>query len=523
MQPRFLIFLVCFLAAAGCKKAFLEQEPYSSSIAYTQYFKTLDQCNTSTQVCYRYINYTSWWETLNVRYLSGEAASDNAWIGNTYQATHATYDAVAHYTLDASNDRIEGHWIMLYKSVGVFNATIEGIQGAPIPDADKQRFIAELKFLRAWAYFDLVRNWGGVPLVLKIYPPEEHVARSTAREVYDQMVKDLTDAAAILPRKSEYPANYRFRATKGAALTLLTKFYLYMEEWAKAQTSAEQVIALGDYDLETSFSTLWQYNYKNGIESIFEIQNANSQVPDLPYYYFLTVVNSVADGGWGYYSLSSDLENAYKSEGDSIRLQWTINRHQLPVAGDPATPKFDGRALTQSKSGRFSRKHYIPKGQRPANNRFAVNDKILRFADLLLMHAEACAMQQKSADALGSYRRVRTRVGLNTDMTLTGWNLIRAVRKERRLEMAFEGDRLYDIRRWKDENGKPTIQNLFGPQGTFVKYNTEQSTDPWETGNRLEPQNKGFFFDPAKHMLWPIPNSQIISSEGVIKQNPNYF
>ena len=89
--------------------------------------------------------------------------------------------------------------------------------------------------------------------------------------------------------------------------------------------------------------------------------------------------------------------------------------------------------------------------------------------------------------------------------------------------MAYEGDRLYDIRRWKDENGKPVISSIMGPNGSFVKYNTEVSTDPYETKNTTEAQNKGFNFKEDTHMLWPIPANQILLSEGAMKQNFGYF
>jgi hypothetical protein len=411
----------------------------------------------------------------------------------------------------------------LYKSIGIFNNTIEGIQGAPIDSASKTRFTAELKFLRAWCYFDLVRNYGGVPIVLKTYPANTHLPRNTVKEVYTQLIADLKAAAAVLPRKSAYPASDKFRASSGAALTLLAKVYLYSEDWADAEATALQVINSGDYQLEASFGALWDYNYKNGQESIFEIQNASSQNPALPSSP-LYMVNAVADGGWGYYGPTSDLENAYLNAGDSIRRVWTINRQGLPVAGDPNNKSFNGGGYpaTQSKSGRFSRKWYVPKAQRPANNLFARNDIILRFADVLLIHAEACAMQNKTGDALASLQKVRSRVGLTTNMSLTGWDLINAVRAERRLELAFEGDRLYDLRRWKDQSGNPVINSVLGPNGSFVKYNTQTSTDIFETHNSIEPQNKGARFNPAIHGLWPIPTSEIVASGGVIKQNPGY-
>jgi starch-binding outer membrane protein, SusD/RagB family len=524
----YVIVIFALLAVASCKKSFLDQPPYNASIVETQFYTTFDQCNSSTKVCYRYVDWDAWWQTQNWRFLSGEAASDNAWIGNTYQSTHASWDAVAHYTIDPGNDRAEGHWVMLYKSIGIWNSSIQGITKAPIDENSKKQFIAELKFLRAWSYFDLVRNWGGVPIVTEILAPTTHVARSSVKDVYDLIINDLKESANVLPRKSQYPAADRFRASKGAALALLAKTYLYAEDWVNAEATAKQIIDLEDYTLETAFGNLWSYTYKNGAESIFEIQNASSQQPALPANGYVVPMNSVADGGWGYISVTSDLENAFTSEGDSIRLQWTINRPGLPVAGDPNNTKFDGRGFTgsgtaSSKSARFSRKRYVPKAQRPANGLYALDDIILRFADVLLIHAEAAAMQNHTAEALSSLKRIRDRVSLPTNMTLTGWDLINAVRKERRLELALEGDRLYDLRRWKDQGGKPVINSILGPNGSFVKYNTQLSTDYWEVNNKTEPQNKGINFNPAIHLLWPIPNSEIIASEGAVEQNPGYF
>jgi len=520
---------VALITAMSCNK--LDQDRYGAEVPVTQYYKTLEQCNTSVQQAYSLVDYNTWWEMGNWRFLSGEAASDNGWTGNTYQDTHPFYNAVAEYTLNSSNDRNEAQWIQLYKSIGRFNSMIEGIEGAPIDENSKKQFLSELKFLRAWCYFSLVRDYGGVPLVLKVYPPDTHLPRSTRKEVYDQVIADLLEASSVLPKKSAYPAADKFRASSGAAWTLLAKTYLYVEDWQNAEKAANMVITSGEYDLEPFFGTLWGYDYKNGQESVFEIQFGSSAISSPNYIHndFIKMLDSRAYGGWSYYTLSSDLENAFKSEADSIRLQWTMNRHGMPVAGDPDRPKFNAEpwpnngVRPSSKSGRHSRKHYVPVADKPANGLPSLNDKILRFADVLLIHAEACAMQPgKEAQALASLKRVRDRVDLTTNMSLTGWNLIDAVRKERRLELAFEGDRLYDIRRWKDQSGQPVINRILGPNGSFVTYNTKESTDVWEKNNVYEPQNKGANFNPSIHLVWPIPNSQIIISEGAVEQNPGY-
>ena len=117
---------------------------------------------------------------------------------------------------------------------------------------------------------------------------------------------------------------------------------------------------------------------------------------------------------------------------------------------------------------------------------------------------------------------MRDRVNLDP-VTSSGKTLRDAIRLERRLELAFEpGIRLFDLRRWKDDNGKLAIQNVMGPNGSFVKYNLEESEDECERNNQNENSNKGYFFKEGRDELFPIPNSEITMSNGSIKQNPGY-
>ena len=296
---------------------------------------------------------------------------------------------------------------------------------------------------------------------------------------------------------------------------------MYTENWSEASELADQVISSGDFTLETEFGNIWSMTNYNGRESIFETQFQFSVQNPTIGNYFPTTAMSPAESGWGYFTPTSDLENAFKEQGDSVRLNWTIMRHNFPVAGDPANPKFDARPASE-KSARFNRKVYIPRAERTAGGRFSKDVIHLRLADVFLIKAEAAAMLMQSGPALAALTAVRDRVGLTTDRSLTDWTLIDAVRKERRLEMALEGDRLYDLRRWKDQSGVPLINKVMGPNGTFVIYNTNQSTDIYEKGNLNEAQNKGFSFVPGKHNLWPIPSKEIIASEGRILQNPGY-
>jgi hypothetical protein len=118
---------------------------------------------------------------------------------------------------------------------------------------------------------------------------------------------------------------------------------------------------------------------------------------------------------------------------------------------------------------------------------------------------------------------VRDRVFLAPKTNLSGNDLLYAIWKERRMELAFEGIRLYDIRREIDPaTNRSVIESLFGPDGSFVKYNTQTSTDEFELTNTLERQDKGTMFEAGKHLLWPVPQAEIDRSMGVVQQNPGY-
>ena len=127
-------------------------------------------------------------------------------------------------------------------------------------------------------------------------------------------------------------------------------------------------------------------------------------------------------------------------------------------------------------------------------------------------------------EAMDDVDIIRARVKLSPKKgTVTGNEILYAIWKERRMELAFEGLRLFDIRRQIDPvTNKPVIAGLFGPNGSFVRYNMYESTDQYETSNLKELQNKGINFDINKHLVWPIPQSEIDRSFGTVTQNPNY-
>lgn len=515
-----LKYLFVFLAVGlySCKEDFLNQSAFNGNIQSGTYYNTVSEVEGATIVQYSFLDYNDWWQQQWWRMLSGEAASDNAWLGVPFRAAND----VSEYRLNGENDRVEAQWIMSYKSINGFNENIQNIEKSTIDDVIRRRCIAEIKFLRAYEYLDLVRNFGDVPFITKTLSPGDNTyTKTSATEIYRALKQDLAEAIQVLPLKSEYSTTNKFRVSKGAAQALLAKIELYTENWAQAATLADAVINSGEYRLEPFFGDIWSMTNRNGRESIFEIQYQFSVQFPLLGNIFPQVASATSESGWGYFTATSDLENAFKAQGDSTRLNWTIMRHGFPVVGDPAVPVFNG-VPSNNKSARYSRKIYVPRTQRSPGGRHSKNQIYLRLADVYLIKAEAAAMQQQSAPALAALKAVRDRVGLATNMNLTGWPLINAIRTERRLELALEGERLYDIRRWKDETGVPVINKILGPTGSFVQYNIVTSTDRFERGNSTEAQNKGFFFVPGKNNLWPIPSKEIIASEGRITQNSGY-
>ncbi len=181
------------------------------------------------------------------------------------------------------------------------------------------------------------------------------------------------------------------------------------------------------------------------------------------------------------------------------------------------------------KSARIIRKYFLPMKYRAqgdatayATDKSPLNHRILRYADVLLMYAEACNELGDDASARDALNQVRRRAKLD-DVTASGKALQSAIRQERRLELAFEQNRLYDIRRWTDTNGKKMISNILGPNGSFVKWNTEEATrDALEWENQGEASDKGITFNENRDMVFPIPLYEITMSNGSITQNPGW-
>lgn len=511
----------------GCSD-FLD-EPIRGQQDLSEYFKNEDECAQQITGCYQSIFWDDWWQ-IQKFYLAGDMCTDDMWMGNTAQDL-GEYKALAHYTGDTQTggNCAQNFWQYRYKGILRCNIAIQRIPNVTFEDENlKKRYVAEAKFLRAYQYFDLVRNFGGVPIITELKMPSEieGITRASVEETYAQIEKDLKEAITDLPRKGEYTSEDLGRATQGAAQGLLAKVYLYQEKYEQAESELDSLINVhkGEYKLLANFGDVWSIDYNNSDESLFEIQT-NSDIAYNLGIRMPVVCGSRDDSGWAWGIPTSNLEKAFKDAGDTERLKWTIIKDGDIVPGDEGRGAYTISAASH-KSGRVTRKLYIPLAQRPEPydaSHIPLNYRILRYTDILLMYAEVENVLNKDDNARKALNEVRTRAKLpEVGADVSGVALRDAIRLERRLELALENNRLFDLRRWKGDDGQPLICSIMGRNGSFVKYNLEESTDQYEISNQKESSDKGITFTAPRDLLFPIPVSEITMSNGTIKQNPGY-
>jgi hypothetical protein len=535
-MKKIIVSIIAFAAFAVSCSDFIEKDARGTQ-TLENYFQTAQECeNYVNELTHRLLLPNDWWTLIAPR-VTNEMSTDDAWMGNTGQDSGAHRPASQYIITPSNMGDMNSMYTAHFYTIQSCNIGLAKMALAPISESQRNQYVGESLFVRAYCYYELVNNYGGVPLYTSVLGTSDlKLARSSAAEVYAQIELDLKESAAKL-ENVEVARNGRIN--KWAAYALLARVSLFQEKWAEAKQYSNKVITEGPFSLEPNFLNIWDVNNHNGIESILEAQS--SSVQDKSLGCALPTLsgargedkknfpsNDAADvlDGWGWCMPTSDLENAYISEGDVIRRRSTITKWGEAAYGDEVLNPTHKFSLNDNKSGRICRKYYIPIATRRAldkkDGHLPLNVPLIRLAEMYLTRAEANYHLNDADGAMRDINVVRARVSLDPVVGMAGPNLLRKIYKERRLELAFEGLRLFDIRREKDPStGKPVIESLMGANGTFVKYNLS-STDPYETTNTKEAQDKGINFDPAKHLVWPIPQLEIDLSGGIIKQNPNY-
>ena len=537
-MKKILVSILAFSFLAVSCEDFIEKEQRGTQ-TLDNYFQTVTECeNYLNDQTKRLLlaDSDSWYILLSPR-INNEMATDDAWMGNTGQSPD-NYRFGAQYNITPQNmGHLSNIYDAHYYTIQSCNIALDRMPSSPISESQRNQYMGEALFIRAYAYYELVNNFGAVPLYTRVLGTSDlKLTRIPVADVYAQIEADLKESIAKL---EGITVNRTGRVNIWAANALLARVSLFQEKWAEAKLYSDKVISESPYSLESNFLKIWDVNNRNGVESILAAQSSTVQDRNLGGH-LATLSGARGEGkenfpsnsdrdvldGWGWCMPTSDLENAYISEGDVIRRRSTITKWGEAAYGDEVlnpTHKFN---LNDNKSGRVCRKYYIPVATRRSlekrDGHLPLNVPLIRLAEMYLTRAEANYHLGQETAALADINIIRARVNLSPKTGVAGPALLKHIYKERRLELAFEGLRLYDIRRQKDPNtGKRVIETLMGPSGTFVTYNLT-STDIYETSNLKEAQNKGSDFNPAKHLVWPIPQSEIDLSGGLISQNPNY-
>jgi hypothetical protein len=490
-QPVLLAFLFLIMLSA-CQKDFLDRKP-KGQLTYDTYFETADHAVWATNAVYS--NFRSWemcafpWIGLT------DILSDDADKGST--PNDALYILeLDDFTFDASNDAFSQAWRGCYQTIFRANLAIENIPNIDMDEALRNRLVAENKFLRAYCYWRLVQWFGDVPIVTRQLNDEEYFTqtRRPAAEVYVLIEQDLLDAAAVLPEKSDYAGGDLGRATTGAAKGILAKLYMLKKDFAKAEQTCLEVINSGEYSLLPKYADNFTQAGENAEESVFEIGAVAIQAavagPGATPFNMIQGVRGVPNLGWGFNRPSDDLVAEYEP-GDPRRQATII--YVGEVLPDGSTIVEDNPEILNE---RYNQKAWVPAHAGLQDNGPG-NIRILRYADILLLAAEALNENGKPAEALTYLNHVRARArGSNNfilpDVTTTDQSELREkIYHERRVELAMEQHRWFDLVRWG------------------------------RAGERMKAVGKNFV--DGKHELLPLPQTEIDLSGGNLAQNPGYL
>jgi hypothetical protein len=405
-------------------------------------------------------------------------ASDDADKGSIPGDTGADKDLLDALQITPTLISVAEVWRGHYDGIQRANQAINRIAQFDMDPTLQNRLLGEARFLRGLFYFRLVQTYGGVPLITNITSADQInadvLSRKTKAECYEFIIEDLNFAIDNLPLKSEYPMTELGRATQGAALTLLAKVQMYQENWPEVHTLTERVISSAEYSLTPEYEDVWKEISENNQESIFEIQ-ARGVLPAAGVDKYSTIQGARGESGWGWgFNVpSQDLIDNYSD--DDLRKDATIM-----FAGETL---FDGRVISINVPNRgYNQKAYS--SRLTESEITGKNVRLFRYAEVLLMNAEAKTIL--GGDVATPFNMVRLRAGLNPATDLS----TQAVWEERRLELAFEHDRYFDLIR---QGRAPQVLNA-----------------------------KGIPFIEGKHEVYPIPQEQIDISGGALIQNPNY-
>lgn len=508
---------ICLAAAWSLTSCDLDEPTYAKTTS-ANFYKTQSEVEGALTGAYLQLR-TTWNEYALNFYFVGDCSTDDALKGSN-DGDRAEVMQLQNFTVYSTNGEVGRRWEILYRLINRCNEVITHAPNAQGDEKILTRYVNEAKALRAFGYYSLVTTFGGVPLLTEPMDPKAilQVPRASADDIYAQIIKDCTDASA-LPAKGNYSAAEQYHATRGFAKTMLAKTYMFRGDYGNAEKVLHEIVQTDkDYSLLPDYGMNWTKAHENSSESIFELPNqlydktvaTGTNVP-----HFFTSRDVSGYQGYGFHVPTTDLFKAF--DIDDPRQTYVFTRTGDRYIGD-ARPQDNH----QSATGFHDYKMTVPAADKAGYDVWMIsyNIRLIRYADVLLLYAEALNENNKSAEALKYLNMVRQRAR-NTnpkdprkdmqayipptttaslpDITVTEQKQLRdIIRHERRVELAMEGWRRDDLMR----------QRRFGEvmRAYAAKYNVQKGRD----------------FKDDRDYLLPIPQGEIDKSNNVLKQNPGY-
>lgn len=455
---------IALLTASSCKKDLLDKAPYGVQTD-DSFFRTADDLNKTLTAAYSYLNTSGFPPAEAALWAIGDVGSDDANKGGGASTNQPGIYDLSLGQQKSINSIISLYWSNLYAMIAACNLVIDK-QSVVTGDANQiKKMVNQAKFLRAYGYYGLVTNFGDVPMPLTYLDPAGvNLSRSPKADVWAQIEKDLTEASD-LPTKSQWGITNEGRATSGAALALLGKAYMFQKKYAQAEAAFKKVIDEGSYSLVADYGAIFRNasGDNNSPESIFDIKHktntGNSPGEGSIVFYFL-MPSDVAIGGTGYNEATDDLVKEFEKGDPRVIYSISFRGDVYPSGASTYTQNNPG-----STSGRSNRKYFVVPAERTSPTIFdeAKSNHRMRYAEILLLYAEALNENGKATEALKWVNLVRQRarntpakdpqrISTSYDLTYSGTllpdvsitdqaGLRTAIWHEQRVELALEGHR----------------------------------------------------------------------------------
>lgn len=529
------------LSLSSCNDWLTEETPGTTKVS--EFFTSLSTAEAVVNAAYVPMT----WEfgtTYYPEWYFGDIVSDDALKGGQDINDGADLRELENFKANSDNEILLGYYRAQWQGIQRANLAIDEIPTTRIEtegdEAEKQakyrdRYLGEAYFLRGYYYFRLARMFGGMPLIDYVIKSSNQWAqtRSTMDETLNFAIKDFKRAENLLWEKDKYGNEELGRATKGAAQAMLLKANLYRADYlrnagneteaqkyfAEAAKWGEKVIQSRQYSLWPNYLDNFRLANENGRESVFEIQYTEEATSDYGGEGYtrgtMTTIlqrsrsSAFGEAGWGYDRPTQNLYNEYEA-GDARRdetiLVPTDEQIETPAQEIYCGDRMLNRKYAMYNDGANGGIYKLAHATRSPKNNIQI-----RYADVLLMYAEACCESGDLPSAKTALKEVRDRAGLSQfpytaviqGQTVTfndnQEDLRKAIRHERRVELAMEGHRWFDLTRWGI--AKETMD-------TYMAGETEEAKELYGT------------FQKGKHELFPIPSKEIDLSG--IEQNPNW-